>query len=633
MTGKIIAEKFYIMEQLGEGGMGQVYKARHLALDKLVCVKILRQSLITNATLVSRFEREAKAASRLRHPNSIQVLDFGTFEKGGFYIVMEYVNGRDLAATLAEEWPLTEMRVCHIASQVLGALAAAHAAQVIHRDLKPENVMLEKLADDPDYVKVLDFGIAKLLVPDEPGLTRGDLVCGTPQYMSPEQATGAPIDGRSDLYAVGVILYRMVTGFLPFEGRNPMDFLTKHATEKPMPPRLRRPDAQISPELERLILRSLEKDPALRPQTAEDFRRELMEIEAARRVESSGTMVMSGRAKQAGIAQAVTQFPAAPTQAGERIIEPPEDDGEPVPGPISQPTVSSQTRVSLATAHDMSAAVASYRENYRARRARLFAVVGLLLAAAGVGLWLYWPQMPDEWKEKPREYYGQLSSAINHFLRRNQLGKGHGHSKSKGGEDDAQGGGEGEDTTSVVQGASAVHQGTSAGCPDGEILIPNGKSSFCIDQYEYPNEAGTMPVVWVPWPSAQELCRRKGRRLCTATEWEVACRGPSSHDFSSVSGRGEPDLCNTADYPGHKGALMASGSLRTCTNGFNVVDMSGNAGEWTSTPVSGSPDSRIVKGGSAREGLEAARCAAEGRELVTGRGEALGFRCCSKARN
>ncbi len=273
LIGNIIAGRFRIDEMIGQGGMGKVYRARHLALDRVVCLKMLKPALLEDPTLVGRFEREAKAASRLNHPNGISVLDFGRNDlDGSLYIVMEYVQGKDLRLVLRDEWPLPEARLCNIMAQVLAALAEAHAHNVIHRDLKPENIMIEQRRDQADFVKVLDFGIAKILDSDVPGLTRNDVVCGTPQYMAPEQATGSALDQRCDLYAVGVILYQMATGHLPFDGQNSMEVLTKHVNETPVPPRQRQPDAPISEAMEALILRALEKDPAHRPQTAEEFR-------------------------------------------------------------------------------------------------------------------------------------------------------------------------------------------------------------------------------------------------------------------------------------------------------------------------------------------------------------------------
>ena len=277
LVGRIVAGKFRVEALIGEGGMGKVYRAIQLSLEKTVVLKVLRQSLLSDARTVARFQREAKAASRLNHPNSISVIDFGQGEDGSLYIAMEYVAGRDLHQLLSSEGPLGEPRMAHLLGQVLSALADAHAAGVIHRDLKPENIMVEHRRDDPDFVKVLDFGIAKIQEVDGNegvALTRAGFVCGTPEYMSPEQARGATLDARSDLYAVGVILYQCATGALPFEADSAVALATMHLTKEPPSPRLKRAD--LSDAMEQLILRVMSKNPIDRPQSAEEFRAELL---------------------------------------------------------------------------------------------------------------------------------------------------------------------------------------------------------------------------------------------------------------------------------------------------------------------------------------------------------------------
>ena len=284
-VGKTIAQKYRVEALIGEGGMGKVYRARQLALDKVVVLKVLRRTLLSDERTVARFHREARAASRLNHPNSINVLDFGQAEDGALFIAMEYVAGQDLHDILTREWPLGETRVVRLVSQILSALSDAHSAGVIHRDLKPENIMVEQRRNEGDFVKVLDFGIAKITdsTDDGPALTRAGFVCGTPEYMSPEQVRGAQLDHRSDLYAVGVILYQLTTGLLPFESDSAVGFATKHLTEEPPPPSRRRPDARISPGMERLILRALSKSPDDRPANAEVFKAELQAADKERR--------------------------------------------------------------------------------------------------------------------------------------------------------------------------------------------------------------------------------------------------------------------------------------------------------------------------------------------------------------
>jgi len=275
LVGQTLKGMYLIQKRIADGGMGQVYKALHIALDAPFAVKIVKRGLLSDPGVVGRFQREARAVSKLRHPNIVAVTDFGQTDDGTLFMVMEYVAGRSLARVIAEEAPLREHRVVHIGAQILSAFAEAHANQVLHRDLKPENVMIESRRDAPDSVKVLDFGIAKLQIAGAPAstLTRAGLVCGTPGYMSPEQLTGGELDGRSDLYAVGVVLYEMLTGRLPFDPSTPVRLAQKQMTETPPAPSTVRP---ASPDLEALVLRALSPEREDRPQSAAEMRDELL---------------------------------------------------------------------------------------------------------------------------------------------------------------------------------------------------------------------------------------------------------------------------------------------------------------------------------------------------------------------
>ena len=277
-VGQTLNGTYVLQQRIGSGGMGNVYRAIHNKLDVPVAVKLVKQALLEDPAVVNRFKREARAASRLRHPNVVGVTDFGQTADGTLFMVMEYVTGRSLARVIVDEGPLPEARVVHIGAQVLSALAEAHANHLLHRDLKPENVMLEARRGAPDFVKVLDFGIAKLLTADASAstLTQAGLVCGTPGYMSPEQLRGeSDVDARSDLFAVGVVLYEMLTSELPFDVQTPMEMLHKHLSERiPLPSE--RTENPVSPALEELIMRSLSLLRGDRPKSAEVMRDELI---------------------------------------------------------------------------------------------------------------------------------------------------------------------------------------------------------------------------------------------------------------------------------------------------------------------------------------------------------------------
>jgi serine/threonine-protein kinase len=288
LVGRTIAGKFKLETWLGRGSMGTVYRARQMALEKTVAVKILHPELESDATFAARFHREAKAASRLDHPNSIRVLDYGQEPDGLLYMAMEYLPGRDLNAMIQQDWPLSPMRIVDILSQTLGALAVAHEIGILHRDLKSENIMvLSAKSDDGldvDLVKVCDFGIAKLVdrggtdADREPVVggkaTLPGLVVGTPAYMSPEQARGEGLDPRSDLYSVGLILYELLTRSLPFNAGTAIEVAMQQIRDEPAPPSSIVP---VHSGLEAVCMRAIRKDRSERYPTAREMRMALRE--------------------------------------------------------------------------------------------------------------------------------------------------------------------------------------------------------------------------------------------------------------------------------------------------------------------------------------------------------------------
>ena len=272
--GTIINDRYRIDEVLGIGGFGAVYKCTQANMDQVVAVKVLKSEHLTSVEHVKRFTREARAASRLKHPNTISIFDFGTHSDGALYLAMEYLHGETFANRMDEQTCMKPAVLVHIMSQICHSLTEAHKAGLIHRDLKPENIMLLPVAGDLNFVKVLDFGIAKFEKESNEGeerLTEAGMIMGTPTYMSPEQARGEPLDARSDIYALGVMMYEAVCGRVPFDGDQPMTVLVKHIKDPPEPPRTVAPEAGIPRSLEKVILRCLEKQPDHRPQTAEEL--------------------------------------------------------------------------------------------------------------------------------------------------------------------------------------------------------------------------------------------------------------------------------------------------------------------------------------------------------------------------
>jgi serine/threonine-protein kinase len=279
LLGRTLDDKYHLEARLGIGGMGTVYRARHVLIDRPVAIKVLNQRFVEDEAARTRFRREARAAGRLQHTNAVTVTDFGESHDGYVYIVMELLEGRTLRDVLAKEAPLDAARSVSLMMQISAAVAAAHEAGIIHRDLKPANIFIVQRAEVPAVVKVLDFGIAKLaaesLEEDEPmTLTAVGAMIGTPRYMSPEQCDGAELTPAADVYSLGVILYEMLTGAVPFSGSTPLAIAMKHTAEVPRSPG--EIVSSIPPALEEVVLHTLEKRPEDRPANAAEFRKELL---------------------------------------------------------------------------------------------------------------------------------------------------------------------------------------------------------------------------------------------------------------------------------------------------------------------------------------------------------------------
>jgi serine/threonine protein kinase len=276
-SGATIGGRYQVIREIGQGGMGVVIEAEHLELGTRFAIKMLDRDVSRDPDQVERFKREAKATSKIGHPNIVKVIDLGVTSEGRFYYVMDLIRGVSVAKLISIAGALDEERAIRIILQVCDALEAAHNHSIIHRDLKPENLMISSSPSERDMVKVVDFGLSVSLDPTEKRLTREGLTLGTPYYMAPEQVAGKPLDGRTDIYAIGAILYEMLTGYPPFEEETVAEVLTAHLRGELVPPRMRAPHAEISPGLEAVVVKALAKKPADRFQSMAEMGRAIRE--------------------------------------------------------------------------------------------------------------------------------------------------------------------------------------------------------------------------------------------------------------------------------------------------------------------------------------------------------------------
>jgi len=270
-VGKVIDGRYEIQARIGEGGMGVVYKARQTSIDRVIAIKMLNAQMAADPTWVQRFYNEAKACSRLAHPNTIRMFDFGQTSDGRLFMTMEFLDGASLRDAVSKG-PLAPQRVVKILIQCCASLAEAHSIGIIHRDIKPDNVFLLNMAGSPDFVKLLDFSVAKLLEGDRMK-TQAGVVFGTPQYMSPEQGRGLPLDARSDLYALGILAFEMLTGNVPFNDENPMSVIQMHlhGAIPPLP-------QSVPYSVQQIVRRALEKDPARRYQSSGEMMQHCQQV-------------------------------------------------------------------------------------------------------------------------------------------------------------------------------------------------------------------------------------------------------------------------------------------------------------------------------------------------------------------
>ncbi len=269
--GTTIDGRYRVIELIGHGGMGVVYKVEHLRIGRIAAMKVLHGELAQDPGVITRFRHEAKAVSMLHHPNTVQIFDFGTTD-GALYLIMEYCRGNDLSAVIENHGPLEVHRLAPLMGQICGSLSEAHSLGIVHRDLKPENILVTRTQRGRDFVKVLDFGLAKIGERDEASdITGRGLIIGTPYYMSPEQIRGDPVDARSDIYSLGATMYTALTGVPPFVANTPVGVLSKHLTAPVVPPSQCEGVANIPAQIDDLVVRAMAKSPRDRFQSIAEF--------------------------------------------------------------------------------------------------------------------------------------------------------------------------------------------------------------------------------------------------------------------------------------------------------------------------------------------------------------------------
>lgn len=277
LVGTIIAERYHIIKKLGEGGMGQVYLAEHVKMGRKSAVKVMNPGMVQNVDAISRFNREAQNASRINHPNVAGIYDFGETAEGLVYLAMEFVEGKPLTDVIKEHGALPPLRASEIARQTAEGLSIAHDMGIVHRDLKPDNIMIAKGRNGADLVKVVDFGIAKAAASDEQKVTKTGMVVGTPEYMSPEQLSGDPLDSRSDIYALALVTFNMLTGTLPFPGESMQETMIMRLTDDPKPLGAMKPDVPWPADLQAVMDRALARDANKRYRNASEYATDLVQ--------------------------------------------------------------------------------------------------------------------------------------------------------------------------------------------------------------------------------------------------------------------------------------------------------------------------------------------------------------------
>jgi len=599
LIGQTLDGRYRIESVLGRGGMGVVYRATHIHIDSEFAVKVLSPDLVANQAAIERFRREARAAGRIRHPNAIQVTDFGVTGERIVYLVMEIVDGKSLRELIDKQGAFDYRRAVNIMHQVCAAVEAAHQSGVIHRDLKPDNIVIKRVGNT-ERVKVLDFGIAKLkekstssAAGPQQNLTEAGTIIGTPQYMSPEQCHGRELDPRSDIYSLGIILYEMLSGHPPFTADTSIGVVIKHLNEIPRP--LRQIAPQVPEAIEAVVMRAIEKDPARRQSSAAELGFELEEaVRATEGGYKTGGMTAPLPQDDAGLPPgrptagtvidtslsgllSGSPAPGPPTQPGQRA---PSDKGAGAPqtrlvsaqelagvAPESGTVGIQAGKEQAASGPARALGRAAVIEKPAKSKAPIIAIAAIVLVAVlGIGIYFVKPSLAPPKKSDNKSVDVTVDMVYipgGKFI----MGR-------DDGDEDERPAHEVEVKPFYIDKYEVTNQEykkfvDATGHPAPRNWTNNG--SYAPDQ-------ARLPVTYVTWQDAADYARWAGKRLPSEEEWEYAARGGSKGYLYPWGNEWKEGYANVSRKDRMRPTPV--GSYDRDQSPFGVYDMAGNVSEW-----------------------------------------------------
>jgi eukaryotic-like serine/threonine-protein kinase len=590
LIGIVLDGRYRLDGLIGTGGMGDVYRATHVHLDTEFAVKLLKPELVANQTAIKRFRLEAKAAGRIHHPNAIKVTDFGVTPERIVYLVMEIVDGQSVRDLIHHEGAIDHVRTINIVRQVCSAVEAAHRSGVIHRDLKPDNILLEKVTHF-ERVKVGDFGIAKLKETNPDALlTLAGTLIGTPQYMSPEQCQGRPLDPSSDLYSIGIILYEMLTGVVPFDGDSALQVVVKQLHDPPQPIRELSPNVPAS--LAQIVMRALEKEPRNRQTSAAEMNEELKkvlemagEVEALSFTDQLATLRMPPPSLRTPVDSGVTTDGENKPKSFADDPPPPYDRETALISPSEAVAFERVTRPNdrVTTPQER-----SIEDVSPTRRRQPFIALATALFVAITAILIYQLLVKDDPpNEDPIPPEGMVLIPGGKFI----LG---------GNNVDAQKGSaiEREVRPYFLDKFEVTNQDYKKFVDESQHRAPSHwKSNGSYD----PDDA-ILPVTYVTWQDAKAYASWAKKRLPTEAEWEFAARGGSKGYLYPWGDEWQEGYANVNREGARKPSPVHS--FEKDISSFGIFDMAGNVSEWVedffTRGYRGEPDHnlRIIRGGN-----------------------------------